>query len=304
MSASNSAHPLIAIFGEVLFDCFPDGRRVLGGAPFNVAWHLTAFGAAVRFISAVGDDAAGAAVRAAMAAWGMDSSGLQTDPAHGTGEVRVSIANDEPAYEIVPERAFDHIQAMTSLPAPALLYHGTLAVRQPVSAGALAQLRAAGAGLRCIDLNLRAPWWSVADARALIAGADWVKLNRDELVQLTAADASDEPALLAAAEAFLSHHGLAGLVVTLGAGGALAVSARGERVRRAAPPVTALVDTVGAGDAFAAVLILGLTRGWPLASTIDRALAFAARLCAQPGATAMDRALYQPFINAWNGAPT
>ena len=28
------------VFGEVLFDCFPDGSAVLGGAPFNVAWHL------------------------------------------------------------------------------------------------------------------------------------------------------------------------------------------------------------------------------------------------------------------------
>jgi len=34
----------IGIFGEVLFDQFPDGQQVLGGAPFNVAWHLQAFG--------------------------------------------------------------------------------------------------------------------------------------------------------------------------------------------------------------------------------------------------------------------
>lgn len=48
--------PLIHVFGEVLFDCFPDGRRVLGGAPFNVAWNLQAFGLAPQFISRVGDD--------------------------------------------------------------------------------------------------------------------------------------------------------------------------------------------------------------------------------------------------------
>ena len=47
----------LCVFGEVLFDHFPDGRRVLGGAPFNVAWHLQAFGEAPRFISRVGADA-------------------------------------------------------------------------------------------------------------------------------------------------------------------------------------------------------------------------------------------------------
>ena len=46
----------IGIFGEVLFDCFPDGREVLGGAPFNVAWHLHAFGQSPVFVSRVGDD--------------------------------------------------------------------------------------------------------------------------------------------------------------------------------------------------------------------------------------------------------
>ena len=34
----------VVVYGEVLFDCFPDGRRVLGGAPFNVAWGLKGFG--------------------------------------------------------------------------------------------------------------------------------------------------------------------------------------------------------------------------------------------------------------------
>lgn len=293
--------PPIAIFGEVLYDCLPDGRRVLGGAPFNVAWHLSAFGANTRFISAVGDDRVGTAVRDAMTAWGMDTAAVQTDPVHATGEVRVTISDHEPAYDIVPDRAFDHIRPVPLMPRPALLYHGTLALRQPVSAAALGELRAAGAGLRFVDVNLRDPWWSAEDTLALIAGADWVKLNRDELGRLTGnpvgaeidGNLADERALLREAAAFRARHGLAGLVVTLGADGALLALADGEPLRRPAPPLTTLADTVGAGDAFAAVLILGLTRGWPLADTLDRALAFAARICAQPGATAADRWVYR-----------
>ena len=62
----------IAIFGEVLFDQFPDNQQVLGGAPFNVAWHLQAFGASPCFISRVGNDAKAVTIKNAMQTWGMD----------------------------------------------------------------------------------------------------------------------------------------------------------------------------------------------------------------------------------------
>jgi fructokinase len=67
-----------------------------------------------------------------------------------------------------------------------------------------------------------------------------------------------------------------------------------------------MVDAVGAGDAFAAVSILGLRHGWPLAETLGRAQTFAARIVGQRGATAADPALYGPFIEHWGlgaGAP-
>ena len=56
----------LCIFGEVLYDVFPDGTQVLGGAPFNVAWHAQAFGLSPQFISRVGSDEAGDRVIAAM----------------------------------------------------------------------------------------------------------------------------------------------------------------------------------------------------------------------------------------------
>ena len=46
------------IFGEVLYDCFPEGEVVPGGAPFNVAWHLQGFGQNPLFLSRVGSDEA------------------------------------------------------------------------------------------------------------------------------------------------------------------------------------------------------------------------------------------------------
>lgn len=82
----------ICLFGEVLFDHFPDGKQVLGGAPFNVAWHLQALGQAPLFISRVGTDPEGEQIRRSMDDWGMDLGGLQTDPALPTGRVSVSPA--------------------------------------------------------------------------------------------------------------------------------------------------------------------------------------------------------------------
>ena len=71
------------LLGEVLYDCFEeDGSRTLGGAPFNVAWHLQGFGQNPVFISRVGDDDAGRNIRASMQQWGMDLSGLQLDTFH------------------------------------------------------------------------------------------------------------------------------------------------------------------------------------------------------------------------------
>jgi fructokinase len=304
MSDSSTEQPTVDIFGEVLFDCFPGGRRVLGGAPFNVAWHLRAFGASPRLISAVGDDPQGEQVRRAMQDWGMDTSTLQTDPDHATGEVRVTLDDGEPTYEIIPDRAFDHIRTIDLPPAGDLLYHGTLALRSPVSAATLKALEARGHGIRFLDVNLRDPWWSLDVTRGLLQDADWVKLNRSELALLADGSGSDagerrDADLTALASAFLAQHGLTGLVVTLGGDGAFALGRETAPVRVAPVPALAVKDTVGAGDAFASVLILGIIRGWPLAATLERAQSFASRIVEQHGATAADPALYRPYLDQW-----
>ena len=97
------------VFGEVLFDRFPDGNVVLGGAPFNVARHLQAFGREPLMISRVGNDALGRNIRQAMEDWSMTLRGLQLDSQHPTGTVDVSFHADEPSYDIVDQRAYDFI---------------------------------------------------------------------------------------------------------------------------------------------------------------------------------------------------
>jgi fructokinase len=289
----------LQLFGEVLFDRFPDGRSVLGGAPFNVAWHLQAFGEAPRLVSRVGDDADGQAVRAAMVDWGMDLSGLQTDADLPTGRVEVSIVDGEPSYDIVHPVAWDAIREPTNgaagRDADAWLYHGSLALRDARSRAALERLAGSSGGRVFLDVNLREPWWNPAGVRERLENADWAKLNADELERL----APQADSLMERADALLREAGLEGLIVTRGSTGALVAEAGGAVHQAPAPAAATIVDTVGAGDAFASVMILGLRRGWSLATTLDRALAFAAAVCGLRGATVADPAFYRPWLDAW-----
>jgi fructokinase len=96
------------------------------------------------------------------------------------------------------------------------------------------------------------------------------------------------------AETFRSDHGLDAVIVTRGEGGAVVVDGNG--TFNAAPPTQVeVVDTVGAGDAFSAMFILGLVEGWSTETTMERALEFAAALCTVRGATVRDRGFYTEF---------
>lgn len=296
--ATNQLRPIL--FGEVLFDRFPDGTEVLGGAPFNVAWHLRGFGADPLFISRVGEDDAGRRVRLAMTAWGMDSAGLQSDPDHPTGAVRIDLIGGEPRFEILPDQAYDfvYLAEMPELERPAFLYHGSLALRRAESRTTLETLLRHFDMPVFLDVNLRPPWWTAADILRWLARADWVKLNQDELDKLAPGPGD----LAARARQFMARHDLQKLLLTRGKEGALALSAgdEDESVRPAA--ATRVVDTVGAGDAFTSVFLLGQLRGWPLAATLERAQGFASAIVGVRGATVADRAFYQQFLTAWGEA--
>jgi len=281
------------VFGEVLFDCFPD-RRVLGGAPFNVAWNLHGLGQAPLFVGAVGEDDNGEEVRRSLSGLGMDISGLQQDPLHPTGTVQVRIENDEPSYEIVADQAYDHIARDQALQAVAgcnegILYHGSLALRSAVSRDTLAALREQLGARVFMDVNLRDPWWDVPGIHALMKDAAWVKLNEDELESL-AADTGQ--ALEVRAQGLVQRFGLEAVIVTRASHGALVVTRMGDVIARGAPPVDGLVDTVGAGDAFSAVVITGLINGWDWKTILDRAAGFAAKVCTLRGATTQDKGFY------------
>lgn len=285
------------IFGEALFDCFPDGSRVLGGAPLNVATHLAAFGADPVFVSRVGADGLGDQIEHALAERGMSRIGLQRDPLHATGSVQVRLVDGEPTYDIVTDRAYDHIDAaaLPTLPGNGLLYHGSLALRSSDSVEALETLRARLGAAVFVDVNLRDPWWDEGRLREMIGAATWVKLNADELELLAPTGATAEDR----ARSLLEQHGLELVIATLGAAGALALNAAGEHCRVAPAASVQVVDAVGAGDGFASVLILGLLHDWPLQQSLERAQTFASAMVGRRGATVDDPDFYAGFAQEW-----
>ena len=281
----------------MLFDVFPDDQRVLGGAPFNVAWHLHAFGQYPRFVSRVGSDKDGEAVRSAMTHWGMDTAEVQSDPVRPTGRVVVHLEDGQPSYDILPDQAYDAIDpAEIHNAACSFLYHGTLALRSAHPRLALERLKQTRNCTVFMDVNLRNPWWSREDVLQLADEADWVKLNEDELNQLTAEN--HDPA--SAAGSFQSAHDLRGVIVTRGERGAFVVTDDGSFADVKPGATIDITDTVGAGDAFAAVMITGIFHEWPLAETLQRAQLFASLIVGQRGAIAFDRALYESLINDWS----
>jgi fructokinase len=286
------------VFGEILFDELDDRERRPGGAPLNVAWHLRGFGLDPLLISRVGADALGGLVLDRLRVAGLDMRGVQIDKAHPTARLTVISSDEEPHFSIPADQASDHIdvEALPDLGAErwALLYHGSLSVRQPESAATLRKLRALGVPT-FIDVNLRAPWWDHDEIESLLRGARWVKVNATELVELVHGPART---LLQRAETLRMRFDLDCVIVTRGEQGSFAVTRDGSVT---APPerVPELVDTEGAGDAFTAVLLVGILRRWPLEVMLRRATAFAAAICRVDSALPADEDIYQRFLRVW-----
>ncbi len=281
------------VFGEVLFDCFPTGEQILGGAPFNVAWHLQALGDRPLFISRIGNDARGNEILAAMRAWGMERNALQMDELHPTGRVEVRIVDNEPSYDIVADSAYDFIAA-AELPGQSgggLLYHGTLALRNPIAMEAFSAFSSNKALKVFLDVNLRSPWWEKERVHSLLHRAHWAKMNEHELRLLTGLTTPLQDQMAALQE----QCGLEQLIVTQGARGALVRAVSGEIYSFKPEVADRFVDTVGAGDAFSAVYIHGLRSRWPIAEIGNRAQAFASKVISLRGATTTNFAFYRTF---------
>ena len=254
------------VAGEALIDLVadPDGRyrAVPGGSPANVAVGLARLGAPTHLLARLGTGAFGRIIREHLASNDvlLDAAVTTSDPT----TLAVVTLDDEAraTYDFYAEGTADWGWSEAELPARlpagalALVTGSIAAAREPGSTAVLElvrRVRGRGEASVVLDPNLRPGLLGSREQAQqrwdeLVTLADVVKVSDEDLAWLVpGADATRVAADWAG-------RGPALVVVTLGAGGAHAVTATGTTVRVPARSVD-VVDTVGAGDAFTAGLV-------------------------------------------------
>jgi fructokinase len=265
-------------------------------------------------ITRIGDDRNGAAVHAEFERFVIPETGLQIDTMEEMGRAVVERQGTSHRLTLLPRQAYDFIDpalAAASVASGAydILYFGTLAQREERSRLALAAvLDATPAAKRFLDLNLRPGQATEPIVTKALTAADIVKVNEEELQALfqwyfqigpdDAALSTEE--VHAACRALMDRFALEALIVTLGHRGSVYFGADGSYIATRDNPVPPFViDTAGAGDAFAAIFLLGRARGWPLEVVLARANEFAGAICAVSGAVPSDIGFYDKWVARW-----
>ena len=266
-NGSESAGQAAVVVGEVLWDLFPNGEH-LGGAPLNFAVHASRLGLTPILVSAVGQDELGEQAFREIEMHRIDTRMLKKSSRWKTGTASVIVgSNGQPAFQIVRPAAYDdrslsaeELEQLANV-RPPWLYFGTLFASTHEGRRTLQNIMAAiPHAARFYDVNLRHGFDSIDLVAQLLRAANVVKMNE---VEFKAVAASQQ--LPVELEAFCRRaHGRFGwraVCITLGERGCAVFD--GEQFVRAEGERIQVVDTVGAGDAFAAAFVHGLNRGWP-----------------------------------------
>ncbi|MBL8174519.1 MAG: hypothetical protein JNK48_07615 [Bryobacterales bacterium] len=279
----------IVVIGEVLWDLFP-GEERLGGAPFNFAVQASRLGHDVRFVSAVGADARGSLILNRAEHLGLDTQFLHVVAGRQTGVVSVHVdAEGKPAFHLHRPAAYDSVTmddtALDRLRAwdPDWMYFGTLHQMQPEVRELTARMAdTLHRARKFYDINLRPHSYTLELVESLMAIADAVKWNDEEAREVDAMFNFHGRPL----EEFTAHwqrqFGWQAVAVTRGPNGS---SVRiGDEYAEGAGFAVTVADTVGAGDAFAAAFLHGLSQGWNAAKTGEFANRVGALVASRPGA--------------------
>ena len=272
--------PRPPLAGETIFgDRFDLGT---GGKGANQAVMCARLGADVTMVNAVGDDVFGTMTIEALRAEGVDVRHVARVEGASTGAAPIFVEPDGTNRIVVVPGAnarMDPAAAATAIAAAATLdvVVGQLEIPQRVTAAAFRAARERGA------MTILNPAPAAAIEQELLAATDWLVPNEVEVEHLAATLGlpSGRPTDGATVAAIQAATGT-GLVVTLGAAGAIGLGRDGSLIRVPAPVVDA-VDTTGAGDAFVGGLAVALAGGADLEQALRAACALASDSVRRPG---------------------
>jgi fructokinase len=253
-------------FGEMLWDII-NGNPYIGGAPFNLAAHLSRMGVESTFVSAVGEDDLGNKALEHAHRYGIETDFIRVHPELPTGTVAVTL-NDKgvPDFVIHENTAWDAIvlrddqlEELTSFRFVAF-YFGTLAQRSRQNRETLkALLSLVRPSHVFYDVNLRQHHYTKEWIMDSLTASSIVKCNDEEARRLSMLLFNHELDQEAFAQKMSRAFDVATVCITRGDKGA-AVYHHG--IFREVPGIKVeVVDTVGAGDAFSAGFLYACLSG-------------------------------------------
>ena len=274
--------------GEVLWDYFEDkNNHVLGGAPFNFAYHVNQFGLNSLVISAMGTDELGekleVEIKKKNVPYMLERLNLPT------GVVNVKGVDGKPRYDILTERAWDHIPNTEKLKEIATntkaACFGSLAQRSETSRKAiLAFLDAMPSdALRIFDINLRQNWYTEEIIKTSLQKANVLKINDDELLIIQRMFGYIDITQENTCRLIMRDYQLDMLILTCGDKGSY-IFTKDEMSYLSTKDIK-VVDTVGAGDSFTASFIASMLKGKTIHEAHRIAVNVSAFVCTQKGAT-------------------
>lgn len=287
----------VVSIGEVLFDVFPCCRW-LGGAPFNFIYHINKLLGQGYFISSVGSDDEGREILDKMSRSNLPKDFVHMDPVHPTGAATVKVdSNGDPSFTIVENSAYDFIKAGPEVREfvknnAAMLYFGTLAQRNPASREAIQSLWGLDIKYFC-DINIRQQFYDRDIITSSLKAADVLKVNLSELEIIYELLYGIVFEMDTAALRLMEDFNIELLCVTMSSEGAALYKGKEKDIYKAS--VSQIADTVGAGDAYAAILAIGYIKGWPIKRINGIATEFASSVCQIEGALPADDEFYSDF---------
>lgn len=290
----NKKNNSIFSFGEILFDDY--GKyKVLGGAPLNYIFHLNKFGYKSYLLSRIGSDPDGREILNSLKQRSIPTKYIQVDKNVPTGKVSVELNKEGvPQYSIEKNRAYDYItESNINSNSCSLFYYGTLGQRSEKSRDTLYHYLNNNRPT-FFDVNLRQEFYNQEIITRSLNNATIVKLNQEELdiiSKLLYNNKSSE--IHQNAKKLLNDFRLQILSVTMGSDGALIITDTDSQFH--VEKVDNIVDTVGAGDAYSAILSIGYLEKWNINKINILASKFAAAVCGIKGAIPEEDNFYNKF---------
>lgn len=293
----------ITSIGEILFDIYPTHKK-LGGAPLNFIYHIRKITDSGNIISRVGNDVLGAKALSEIQKHKITPQFIQLDSSHPTGAANIEMnEHNEPTFSIETDRAFDFIESNEDVEElidyeTDVLYFGTLSQRNKTSRKTIQSYFNRSIKYFC-DVNLRQNFYSEEILKRSLETADIVKVNYGELETLNTLLLSGEYNTERVATELMEQFQISLLAITRGKDGATLF----ENGKRSdfSTPLSEVVDTTGAGDAFSSVLCIGFMQGWELLQINKLANDFASEICKVDGALPKSDRIYEELINLANG---